>query len=170
MLSREGERYGPDDEKLLARLRKTLVQLRFNTLVVADRQIGREIADTFAARLEAEGQRVQRIDAREVTSAFQLLATAGEPESTGVAVDDWLGLIGRLADTSHQHDQPRFVIVDRIPSPDIGFSLFGDRRNDLWEIHYRWAAFIPHSELDCYRVHPAETFFPTVTHIDERQL
>ncbi|MCP3998035.1 MAG: hypothetical protein GY722_23690 [bacterium] len=159
----------PDRDQLLGRLRRTLVQLRFNTLVVADPEVGREVADAFAAMLEAEGQEVRRIDATGVESPFELLSCAGEPESTDIPTDDWMGLAMKLAATSHQHDQPRFIIVDGIPDPDIGFGLFGKLRDYLWVIHYRWATFIPPDELGHYTVHPADTFFPTVIHIDDRQ-
>jgi hypothetical protein len=107
-----GQHYRPDDAQLFAKLTRSLVQLRVNTFIVAESAVGIEIADTLAAQLDTEGQRVRRIDASGVTSAFALLAQAGEPDSTDIATDDWLELIWRLADTSHRHDQPRFIIVD----------------------------------------------------------
>ncbi len=163
-----GQRYRPDEAQLFDKMTRSLVQLRVNTLVVAGTAVGIEIADILAAQLDTGGQRVRRIDASGVTSAFALLAQAGEPDSTDIAADDWLELIRRLADTSHQHDQPQIVIVDQIPNPDIGFTLFGTMRDDLWEIHYRWAVFVPPGELHRYTTPPADTFFPTITHIDER--
>ena len=40
-------------------------------------------------------------------------------------------------------------------------------RDDLWEIHYRWAVFITPSELTRYTTRPADAFFPSIIHIDD---
>jgi hypothetical protein len=160
-----GRRYRPDDDRLFEKLEKSLAQLRFNTLVVADRHTGTRVADVLTARLQASDHRVRRIRASQIDSLFGLLRYAGEPESLTVAEDDWRGLLRTLAVTSHQHDQPRFVVVDQIPDTKFGWELFGRARDDLWQIHYRWAVFITPDELAGYTIPPADTFFPTIIRI-----
>ena len=162
-----GRRFRSDEGRLYERLEKSLVQLRFNTLVVADRHTGTRVADVFTARLQASDHRVRRIRASQIDSLFGLLRYAGEPESLTVAEDDWRGLLRALAVTSNQHDQPRFVVVDQIPDTKFGWQLFGRARDDLWEIFYRWAVFITPEELAHYTIPPADTFFPTIIRVSD---
>ncbi len=167
MSAERGRRYRSDDERLFEKLDKSLVLLRLNTLVVAEQQIGSQVADVLAARLQSSGQAVRRIGAGPINSVFGLLRHAGEPESLTVTEGDWFGLLYTLAATSHQDDQPRFIVIDRIPDPRNDWQLFGRRRDDLWEIHYRWAVFIKPDELVRYTTPPADTFFPTIIRISD---
>ncbi|MBA2625780.1 MAG: hypothetical protein H0U89_09270 [Acidimicrobiia bacterium] len=123
------------------------VELRFNTLVLADRGMGTtSLLHRVERRLVDRGIPTEFLGPDAAETAASVLAAVRE-------VFDGAG-------------QETVLLVDDLDA-DVAFELFGRRRDDLWQTPVRWVVGASTSRSSVFRRPPADTFFEVVLELPE---
>jgi hypothetical protein len=82
------------------------------------------------------------------------------PEGLPGESEELLDRLRTLRDSLGSPEKPVVVLVDEIPSPEVGHTLFGRLRDELWQLPVVWAVAGDVSAKATYLRPPADAFFP----------
>lgn len=61
----------------------------------------------------------------------------------------------------------RVVLVDEMPTDSVGQTLFGQLRDELWQVPLTWVVGVSHTASDPLLSPPADAFFDVVLHLED---
>lgn len=146
------------------------VRLRFNALVLGERGSGKtSLLHFFARTLREEEIDVRLVEASSATTVDELVALIAvavdapdAPTDTRRSVADDLQRLAEAAGGG-----PLVVLIDSIGKPGLVHELFGQQRDEVWRLPFRWVVTGNSADRSGYLAPPADSFFDVVVDLDE---
>lgn len=142
-------------------------QLRFNALVLGERGAGTtSLLHQFMRWLRHENVEARFVEASTAVSIDDLLCLV--MGALGAATTSDHPSLEELAGSAERLDGRSLVtVIDSIASPALVHELFGQRRDELWDLPFRWVVAGHRADRARYLEPPADAFFDTVVELDE---
>jgi hypothetical protein len=144
------------------------VRLGLNALLLGQRGSGKTSLLHFVERrLRDEGTEVRFVEASRASTIDDLVALVsdavrGTPREPS---DDVLAGLRRLGEMARR--QPFVLLVDSIPRPALVHQLFGQQRDELWQLPFLWFVSGNSADRNGYLEPPADSFFDIVVELAE---
>lgn len=142
-------------------------QLEFNALLLGERGAGTtSLLHQFMRWLRHENVDARFVDASTAGSLDDLLRlVVGE---LGARAPSDHPSLAELAGSAERLDgEGLVVVVDSVATPALVHELFGQRRDELWDLPFRWVVSGHQADRARYLEPPADAFFDTVVELDE---
>lgn len=164
------------------------VNARLNTLVVGEAGVGKtSLLHQLERRLEDDSQLAPIFvegtrRAERPEELLSLLASRLDPERTqssqlgGIAqgvgqratrttAEGLLAALRIVREALAQQERRTLLLLDELPSGEVGHALFGQLRDELWSLPATWVVATETGEQAAYVRPPASAFFETVINV-----
>lgn len=166
-----------DRERECGKLERA-VRLQLNALVLGERGSGKtSLLHHLERKLRDDGADVRFVEASSadtVEDLVDLLHTAvrGRPrDPMDKAVATLAGERGtpaslrRLGEASGK--VPLVLLIDSLVKPQVVHGLFGQQRDELWQLPFRWVVAGNEADRNRYLEPPADSFFDVIVELNE---
>jgi DNA-binding MarR family transcriptional regulator len=161
----------------LGKLERAL-RLKLNAIVLGERGSGKtSLLHHLERKMRSEGVLVRFVEASSAGTVEELVdllhaAARGRPrDPMEKAVSSLVGDHGVAADLKRlgvgAPAEPLVLLVDSILQPRLVHELFGQQRDELWQLPLRWVVAGNSADRSRYLEPPADSFFDVIVELDE---